>query len=82
MRRRKWKAKFDAFVAEDLKFIGKQFAEKYGVANPNVKIKQFVKLIDKWKTLVGHIGDDREALAKVYWDEVFSKVDPATYAMN
>ncbi|MEP3330831.1 C4-dicarboxylate TRAP transporter substrate-binding protein [Sedimentitalea sp.] len=76
------KAESDAFVDADLQFIGNEFIENYGVDNTDVKIAEFTKLVDKWKTLVGHIGDDQEALAQVYWDEVFSKVDPATYGMN
>lgn len=76
------KAESDLFVEADLKFIGQEFTDKYGVANADSKIEEFTKLVKKWKTLVGHIGDDQEALAKVYWDEVFSKIDPATYGQN
>lgn len=76
------KTESDAFVAADLKFIGNEFTEKYGVPNADIKIEEFTKLIDKWKTLVGHIGNDQEALTQVYWDEVFSKVDPTKYGMN
>lgn len=76
------KTESDAFVAADLKFIGNEFTEKYGVPSAEIKIEEFTKLIDKWKGLVGHIGNDQEALAQVYWDEVFSKVDPSTYGMK
>lgn len=76
------RAKSDAFVMEDLKVIEEQFTSGYGLENVSEKIAEFSRLVEKWKGLTAEIGDDQEALAQVYWDEVFSKVDPATYGMN
>lgn len=76
------KAASDAFVEADLGFVEKQFAEDYGIENAGTKIAEFSRLVEKWKGLTADIGDDQEALAKIYWDEIFSKIDPATYAMN
>ena len=76
------KAASDAFVEADLGFVEKQFAEDYGIENAGAKIAEFSRLVEKWKGLTADIGDDQEALAKIYWDEIFSKIDPATYAMN
>lgn len=73
------KAASDAFVQADLKFIEEQFATDYGLTDTAAKIAEFSRLVDKWKILTADIGDDQEALTQVYWDEVFSKVDPATY---
>lgn len=72
----------DAFVAADLGVIETQFAKDYGIENAGEKIAEFSALVEKWKELTADIGDDQEALAAVFWDEIFSKVDPATYGMN
>lgn len=72
----------DAFVEADMGVIETQFAKDYGIKNAGAKIAEFSALVDKWKELTADIGDDQEALATVYWNEIFSKVDPATYGMN
>jgi hypothetical protein len=72
----------DAFVKEDVKVIAKQFADDYGVQNTEAKIAKFAELVEKWKGLTADIADDPEALAKVLWDEIYSKIDPATYGMQ
>ncbi|MDD9746425.1 MULTISPECIES: C4-dicarboxylate TRAP transporter substrate-binding protein [Marinovum] len=76
------RAMSDAFVMEDLKVIEEQFTSGYGLINVGEKIAEFSRLVEKWKGLTADIGGDQEALAQIYWDEIFSKVDPATYAMN
>lgn len=75
-------AESDAFVEADLGFLAKQFTDDYGLTNASDKIAEFTRLVEKWKTLTAEIGDDQEALSKVYWEEIFSKVDPETYGMN
>lgn len=72
----------DDFVRGDLKVIAKQFVDDYGVTNTDAKIAELTKLVEKWKTLTADIADDPEALAKVYWDEIYSKIDPVTYGMK
>ena len=66
------KAESDAFVMADLKVIEDQFTTGYGLSDVGPKIAEFSRLVDKWKTLTAEIGGDQEALARVYWDEVFS----------
>ena len=72
----------DEFVTADLKVIEEQFTSGYGLDNVDEKIAEFSRLVDKWKALTAEIGGDHESLAQIYWDEIFSKVDPTTYAMN
>ncbi len=66
----------------DLKVIAQQFVDDYGVENTDAKIAKLQKLVEKWKTLTADIANDPEALAKVYWDEIYSKIDPTTYGMQ
>jgi TRAP-type C4-dicarboxylate transport system substrate-binding protein len=72
----------DEFVRGDLKVISEQFTTDYGITNVDAKIEIIAGLVEKWKTLTADIADDRDALAKLYWDEIFSKIDPATFGMN
>jgi TRAP-type transport system periplasmic protein len=72
----------DAFVKGDLKVISEQFTKDYGITNVDAKIAKIAELVEKWKTLTADIADDRDALAKLYWDQIFSKIDPATFGMN
>ena len=76
------RAMSDEFVTADLKVIEEQFTSGYGLDNVDEKIAEFSRLVDKWKALTAEIGGDHESLAQIYWDEIFSKVDPTTYAMN
>ena len=72
----------DEFVKGDLKVIAEQFKTDYGLKNVDAKIEKIAALVEKWKTLTADIADDPEALNKLYWDEIFSKLDPATYGVN
>lgn len=70
------------FVAGDLASIAGIFTEKYGIKDAEAKLDKMTTLVERWKGLTDDIGGDRDALAKLYWDEVFSKIDPATYPGN
>lgn len=41
----------------------------------------FAALVEKWTGIVEEVGNDPEALAARAWDEIWSKVDFATYGM-
>ena len=70
------------FVKGDVKIIAAQFTKDYGLKNVDPKIAKITELIEKWKGLTADIADDPEALTKLYWDEIFSKIDPATFGMK
>lgn len=76
------RAKLDEFVAADLLTVEKQFTEQYGVQNVGAKIALAQELVEKWKALTRDAGDDVGKLSELYWSEIFSKVDPATYGVN
>jgi TRAP-type C4-dicarboxylate transport system substrate-binding protein len=75
-------AKSDEFVKGDLAVIAQQFKDDYGLTNVEAKIAKVTELVNKWKKLTADIADDPEALTKVYWDQIFSKIDPKTFGMN
>jgi|TARA_R110002126_G_scaffold86592_1_gene209019 TRAP-type C4-dicarboxylate transport system substrate-binding protein len=70
------------FVQDDLATIAQQFKETYGIEDVDAKIELARGLIDKWKGLVEGTGTDLDAITQLYWDEVYSKVDAATYGMD
>ena len=72
-----------AFVESDVATISKQFTEQFAVQNVDQKIETFRTILTRWKGLTKDIGEgDVDALAQLYWDEVISKLDPATHGMN
>lgn len=72
-----------AFVEQDMANIEKEMAEKYGVADAAAKIATARALVEKWKGLTKDMGlNDVDALEKLYWDEIYSKLDLATYGVN
>lgn len=76
------KAKTNEFVEQDMKVIEQQFTEKFGVKNVKEKIALARRLVDKWKGLTNSTGYNLNAIADLYWKEIFSKVDAKTYGMN
>ena len=75
-------AKTEEFVKGDLAVIAEQYRTDYGVENTEEKIEKMAELVEKWKELTADLADDPDGLAKVYWEEIFSKIDPATYGMQ
>jgi TRAP-type C4-dicarboxylate transport system substrate-binding protein len=68
------------FIQSDLKTIADTYSERYGVEQADAKIAKFRKLLGKWQKLIDDVKSSEE-LAQVYWEEVFSKVDPTTYGL-
>ncbi|WP_370302776.1 C4-dicarboxylate TRAP transporter substrate-binding protein [Pseudooceanicola sp.] len=75
-------AETDAFVMEDVKIIEQQFATDYGVADTGRKVAEIMALVEKWKGLTADAAGDKQVLAQVYWDNIYSKLDPKTFGME
>lgn len=67
------------FVKQDLETVSALFKDTYNVARAAEIAAAFPALLEKWNGLVADI-DSSDALQQLMWDEVLSKVDPATYA--
>lgn len=72
----------EAFVADDVSVIAKQFSDTYGLTGVDQKMEVISGLVTKWKGLGKGLEQDTDGLADMLWTEVFSKVDPATYGLN
>lgn len=68
-----------AFARQDLENVAELFRTTYNVPRAEEIASEFSTLLEKWTGLVADV-ESAEALQKLYWDEIYSKVDPATYA--
>lgn len=71
----------EEFIRQDVETMADYYAENRGVARGDEILAEFRELLDRWVELVGDI-DSYEALADLYWEEAFSKVDASSYGMN
>jgi TRAP-type C4-dicarboxylate transport system substrate-binding protein len=68
------------FVLEDVEGIARFYEKSYGVENGAEMLKEFRPVLEKWVGLVKDI-ETKEELGELYWQEVFSKVDPSSHGM-
>lgn len=68
------------FIQEDLEFVPQFYTDEYGIDSARSKELADImsSLIKKWNKLVGDI-ETADELSELYWDEVYSKLDPTTY---
>lgn len=66
------------FSRQDLQTVADLFTKDYGVARAEGIIEEFRPLLEKWYGLVKNV-ETKEQLHQLYWDQVSSKVNPATY---
>lgn len=72
----------EAFIKGDVAVLKKQFSSQYGIKDIDAKVENITQLIEKWKGLTADWDGTSESLAKLYLEQVYKKIDPATYAMN
>lgn len=76
--------KHERFVREDAENLLKLSQELYGVTEEqaNELISTFQGLVAEWEArLEGVAWDDEEALTEIFVEEIYKKVDPATFGM-
>lgn len=71
-------AAVQAFTKQDLETVSALFRDTYGVARAEEITADFPPLLEKWYGLVADI-ETKEQLQQLFWDEVISNIDPATY---
>lgn len=73
----------DKFIEDDMAAIATEFETTYGVEGVEARMDKVRELVDKWKGLLAEVEPtDMEAVSTVLWDEIYSKVDLASYGMN
>lgn len=66
-----------AFIDSDMKTIVDHYSSRYGVSDASEMIESFRPLLEKWTGLVQDVNSAEE-LAELYWQEIYSKVNPDT----
>lgn len=72
---------FDGFAAQDAETVGQLSAERFGIANADDQVQRFLSLVEKWDAIIKETGADPVAIAKRVQEEVWDKVDYATYGL-
>ncbi|MEZ5818509.1 MAG: C4-dicarboxylate TRAP transporter substrate-binding protein [Hyphomicrobiaceae bacterium] len=70
------------FVEKDLVHTIKEAKEKLKLEDAAEFVATFRKLYDKYEKLVKPLGKDHNKLSDLMFQEVFAKLDPATYGMK
>ena len=55
--------------------------ERFGMDDAEARVAEFIALVEKWEAISDEVGHDRDAMIEKVWDEVWSKVDLASYGM-
>lgn len=67
----------EEFRDAELETIIRINRETYGIEDAAERTQRFTDLVARWEELVAGIdATDTEAVAQLYWDEAFSKVEP------
>lgn len=69
-----------AFIAEDLKAVADIYEERFGITNGAEAAAALTELLEKWTALTRDV-EGPEALAQIYYDEVYSKLDKAAFGL-
>ncbi len=56
-------------------------ADRFGMTDAPERVEEFMALVAKWEAIAAEVDNDRDAMIERVWDEVWSKVDFATYGM-
>jgi len=70
-----------AAIVADAPNLAATYARQHGVKNGEVLIAAMRPLLRKWTQLVAPI-ESAQALADLYWDEVYAKIDVTVYGMQ
>jgi len=68
-----------SFVQDDIQTAGEYSKEQFGIDDAPEQIQEFLALVDKWQAIAEEVDNDPEEMAKRVYDEVWSKVDVASY---
>lgn len=74
--------KMAAFLEEDLETIYRLAKEQYGIEDPQTVRSDFLALIAKWDAIAEEVGDDPQALGERLREDVYAKLDAATYGVD
>ncbi len=63
-------------VADRARLIG--VGTQLGVPEPEALLDAYAANVEKWRAIIGELGNDIDAVSERLWDEVFAQIDPST----
>ncbi|KMK66555.1 C4-dicarboxylate TRAP transporter substrate-binding protein [Puniceibacterium sp. IMCC21224] len=72
-------SELQSFIEADIETAGSYSQEQFGIADAPEQIEAFLKLVDKWTAIAEELDNDPVKMAARTYDEVWSKIDYATY---
>jgi len=66
------------FIAEDKDAIAEIYKERFNIETGSEAANALTELLGKWTDLTKDV-DSADALADIYWNEIYSKIDVASY---
>ena len=69
----------EQFIQDDIETAGTYSQEQFGIEDAPDQIQQFLALVEKWTAIAEEENNDPVAMSKRVYDEVWAKVDYATY---
>ncbi len=72
-------AEMESFIQDDITTAGTFSQEQFGIADAPEQIQEFLALVDKWEAIAEAEGNDPVKMAARVQEEVWSKVDYASY---
>ncbi|HKJ61380.1 MAG TPA: C4-dicarboxylate TRAP transporter substrate-binding protein [Hyphomicrobiales bacterium] len=67
------------FADADRATAAKISKERFGMDDADARVAEFIGLVNKWEAISKEVNHDRDTMIQKVWDEVWSKVDLASY---
>ena len=67
-----------AWIKTDAEALGATYSERFGLKDTDAKLAKLRELMGKWSDLTAGV-ESEEQLRQIYWDQLHSKIDMATY---
>ncbi|MDF2232455.1 C4-dicarboxylate TRAP transporter substrate-binding protein [Albimonas sp. CAU 1670] len=67
-----------SWIAEDAAALGASYADRFGLKDTDAKLAKMRELMAKWSKLTAEVETEAQ-LTQIYWDELHSKIDVASY---
>ncbi len=66
------------FARQDVETMIEYYSDRHDIANGAEILERFEPILDKWIGLAGE-ADSEQALAELYWSEIYTNLDLASY---
>ncbi|WP_339950558.1 C4-dicarboxylate TRAP transporter substrate-binding protein [uncultured Albimonas sp.] len=70
--------KTKAWIKSDAEALGASYAERFGLEDADAKLATLRELMGKWSELTAGV-ESEDQLRQIYWDQLHSRIDVATY---